>query len=209
MRTRSEARRATIFRILIVLAALAGAAAAFYYFIYPEIAFRAKGAILLPVRADQTFAPFQDGVLTLQDEGMICYDRKGNAVFVTQADAQSKLAVSDRLIVLYTPSKAVVYSAAGAMMYEIPIDAVQGGIAGAAVSGDTIALHLKDSAGKSTLEVYDQSGARVDQIATAGGSLLCFGFSPSGSLWAVTVQTSGTQPQCMITTYNPGRTVTG
>lgn len=58
--------------------------------------------------------------------------------------------------------------------------------------------------------LLDTGGRQVDSIDMSGVTVLNYGFFSDDSLfWVMTLDTSGTVPTCVISTYNPGKRIVG
>ena len=60
------------------------------------------------------------------------------------------------------------------------------------------------------LLIYELTGRQIDQVDLAGQIVMDFGFFSNGALlWVMTMDTSGSVPMSIITTYQPGRQTLG
>ena len=61
-----------------------------------------------------------------------------------------------------------------------------------------------------TILLLEPGGRRVDSIDLSGQTVLNYGFFSDDTLfWVMTLDTSGTVPTCVISTYNPGKRIVG
>lgn len=62
----------------------------------------------------------------------------------------------------------------------------------------------------STIVIMDRAGRRVNSITMAGRTVIQSGFFSKGSLmWVMSLNTTGTTPNCTISTYRPGKEIVG
>ncbi len=62
----------------------------------------------------------------------------------------------------------------------------------------------------STIVIMENGGRRVDSITLSEQTVIDYGFFNNGSLfWVMTLDTTGTAPSCILSTYKPGRRIVG
>ena len=162
----------------------------------------------LTFAGDTPYTAVSNGILYWEKGRLYKIDPAGRAMWNSEAAVQGTLAASNQLTALYTERLMQVYDENGARLFEQSYGTDK--LIMARCGQDTAAALVQTADGGYRLDVFDRAGAQVDQIALQDQTALKFDYAPDGKqVWVITLDTLAPSPLSRLTTYNPGKAVSG
>ena len=164
-------------------------------------------ATLFPCTSSQTVSVLDKGVVYSDGTSLRALNAGGRQIWSYVIGANCQFSVgggyvagwsNDLLVVLNASSGDVLFSAS---LSEVILSATVGETYTAAQVGEE---------SDSTLIVLDRNGREIDRVAQSDVTVLDFGFFSGGNmLYVMAMDTNGTVPMSLLTTYRPGRMQAG
>ncbi len=129
---------------------------------------------------------------------------KNNEIVWTSKFSSDKLelAVGKKIVCLYNEQTATILDADKNPLFNIPSSDF---IISEVVCGESSVALLSYIKGESTqyIRIFDMDGKEVDRVELPNTTVLKFGFYGADNLWYLTLDTTGVEPICRITTMSP------
>lgn len=164
-------------------------------------------AISLPCTPDQEIVALGDGVIFNDGVTLHALDGRGRQMWGYTGGAGARFEVYDGGVASWNGSRLTLLdSGSGASLFS---GSLEKNILSAKLGTEYVAVQIGEEY-SSTLVVLTRGGQQVDKIELPNQTVLDYGFFSSGNmLWVMTLDTEGTLPVSVITTYRPGRIQTG
>lgn len=194
--------------VLLIVLACTGFAVLLSYLITGAGVTQVGAAVPLGLRASLDVNVLDDGVIYYDGAMIGALDANGNLKWNYSAGINAKYDVSQDGVATWTDtSLSFIESGTGATMYS---GATTMPVLSATVGSRYAAAMLGTEETSAQLLIYELTGRQIDQIDLAGQIVMDFGFFSNGALlWVMTMDTSGSVPMSIITTYQPGRQTLG
>jgi len=160
------------------------------------------------INQQDEYIPYKEGLLLFNQQSIRYVDRKASTLWDTKINlSDCKISVSDKIIAVYNELKCQVYNTAGKLIFEkessSPILSVRTG-------NNYFIIQTMNSNNIPFLTIYDTNGKVIDEIKFPDQAIVDYGFYGSQDmLWVINLDNRGTVPVSIISTYNPGKSITG
>ena len=162
----------------------------------------------LGIRASLDVDILDDGVIYYDGAMIGALDARGNLKWNYSAGTNAQYDVSQDGVATWTDtSLSFIQKDTGLTMYS---GATTMPVLSATVGSRYAAAMLGEDETSAQLLIYELTGRLIDQVDLSGQIVMDFGFFSNGALlWVMTMDTSGSVPMSIITTYQPGKQTLG
>lgn len=167
-----------------------------------------KSAVLIASGENAAAYPYDDGVITVTDSQIICYDYKGNKLFTSVLPLENMKAYRNGdITVCWYANVAVILNKSGEILLKLELD---GQILTAASNSSQFAVAIIEEE-QSWIRVFDLTGTEVAADLKPDMSILDIGYfgEKDIQLWTLLLDYHATLPITRIETNHPGNSQTG
>lgn len=163
---------------------------------------------LLPCSARQTIEPLGDGVVYGDATHLHALNASGRQKWNYMVGADFNFDAGEDGVAAWVGSSIALLDAeTGASLFSGVLDER---VISATMGANYAAALIGEDEQNSTLIVMEHDGGEIDRISLPNLTVLEYGFFNNGNmLWIMSLDTEGTVPMSQLTTYRPGRMLSG
>lgn len=166
-----------------------------------------RDAIEVTAKPGQAIAPLGDGMIYYDGTTLHALDARGRQIWSYSPGSGAEFDVGDGGVAVWAGENISLLNAeTGATLFSGPVESA----VLSARLGETYSAVQTGTEHNSVMLILDSAGRQVDRIELNSQTVLDFGFFSGGTLfWVMSLNTEGTLPICSISTYRPGKMLTG
>lgn len=205
MENKSTGRRSWIY-VLVVVSLFCAVAYLVAWRITQRDSVNLSTAIPLPCTSDQNVQVFGDGVMYYDGNHLHALDGSGKQRWPYLVGPGADYQVDEGGVAAWAGTLLTVLSSSGEPLYSGNLEK---SVLSARVGSQYVAA-LVGEEHDGVLLVLEREGRQVERIELPDVTVLDYGFFSGGQmLWVMTLDTEGTVPMSSISTYRPGKMLTG
>lgn len=160
-----------------------------------------REATPIPATPSQKIAPMENGLVYYDGMTLHALNNKGKQMWSYAAGSPADFSVDSQGISVWSGTKLTLLSDRGATILSTdmlkPVLSVN--------LGERYVAIQRGEEHESEIVIIERGGREIDKIQFPDLTVLNYGFFNGGKLfWVLTLNTEGTVPLCMISTYQPG-----